>query len=114
MPRHGRCLLDVVFDGWVGRKSMTSRTGIKAYPACWKPIRGMVRAQPGTSDLASQLVTTLVDGLSERGARSVSIDASNPGSGLHFYRPEARGQVRTRKMVLQKQATLFREFGEFH
>lgn len=53
-------------------------------------------------DLAGHRVSTLVDGLTERGAHSVSFDASTLSSGLYFYRLEAQGQIQTRKMVLQK------------
>lgn len=54
------------------------------------------------SNLAGETVATLVDGNVERGAHSVTFDASRLTSGVYFYTLENAGASRTRKMVLVK------------
>ncbi len=47
-------------------------------------------------------VATIAEGTMDRGAHSVSFDASNLSSGVYFYTLEANGVSETRKMVLMK------------
>ena len=53
-------------------------------------------------DLAGNLVSTLVDGMVERGQHEVVFDGSDLASGVYFYALETAGQVSTNKMVLVK------------
>jgi hypothetical protein len=53
-------------------------------------------------DLAGRQVATLVNGMVERGAHSVTFDAGQLTSGVYFYTLSAEGQSQTRKMVLVK------------
>jgi len=53
-------------------------------------------------NLAGEVVSTLVDGMVERGLNSISFDAGALSSGVHFYTLECAGLLSTRKMVLVK------------
>ncbi len=53
-------------------------------------------------NMAGEKVATLVNGMTERGAHSVTFDASNLSSGVYFYTLNANGVQETKKMVLMK------------
>ena len=53
-------------------------------------------------DLSGSLVSTLVDGMVERGEHEVFFDGSELASGVYFYTLESAGQLDTRKMILVK------------
>jgi len=53
-------------------------------------------------DMAGREVATLVDGMTERGAHTVTFDAGQLSSGVYVYTLQAGGLNTTRKMVLLK------------
>jgi hypothetical protein len=53
-------------------------------------------------DLLGQVVATLVDEVEQPGVKSVKFDGSGLPSGLYFYRLNAGGYSKTRKMLLMR------------
>ena len=53
-------------------------------------------------NLKGQIVTNLVDEHKQAGKYSIIFNASNLASGIYYYRLEADGKKKTRKMLLIK------------
>jgi hypothetical protein len=53
-------------------------------------------------NILGEPVATLVDGIEQAGETSIAFDASNPSSGIYFYRMQAGGYRKTMKMILVK------------
>jgi hypothetical protein len=79
------------------------------YPNPFNPTTTIEFSVPETAEtslkvfnLNGEVVATLVNGMTERGAHSVSFDASGLTSGMYFYTLESNGFSQTRKMALVK------------
>lgn len=79
------------------------------YPNPFNPITTISFKLPETAmvdlsvfNLAGERVSTLINGLTERGEHHVSFSADGLGSGLYLYRMEALGQVKSGRMLLVK------------